>query len=484
MTRSSAALTALNRFGLGARPREAQAVEDPRGWLSAQLTRRRAAEPTGTTPPSSAEIGEAFRALRAAQRARDTDAQAEARRSVRRITQNEQRIALSHRVATEAPFVERLVTFWSNHLCVSIAGKGIIAPLVGLYEREVIRPHALGRFEEMVLASARHPAMLIYLDNVQSFGPSSVAGRRGERGLNENYARELLELHTLGVEGGYTQNDVTEVARALTGWTLDRGDESGRMGGRARRAVERAGRRRPAAGRVGQRNRTPAAATEPGALGFQFVGLVHEPGDRTVLGRRYPEGGEDQGAAIIRDLCRHPATARFLATKLARHFVSDDPPADAVQKLADAYLESEGDLAHVSARLITLDAAWSPEARKFRTPQDWLVAAARGLGGQDAPAAFANILRQLRQPLWAPPAPDGWSDLRRVWADPDALMNRAELARTIAGQPALSRMPARVLLGVADVREGSPLPDLLADDGIEAAERLALALSGPDFQWR
>ena len=214
------ALRALNRFGLGARIGERRRINDPRAWLRAQLA---GGAPAIAAPPAGAPaaLGDAIRAFRGP--ARQTPEQRQQlRRKLVEIASQESVAALTARVTTDRPFVERLVAFWSNHLCVSTAAKVLVAPLAGSYEREAIRPHVLGRFEDMVLASAKHPAMLVYLDNFQSIGPNSQGARRGRgrRGLNENYARELLELHTLGVNGGYTQQDVLELAKVLTGWTV------------------------------------------------------------------------------------------------------------------------------------------------------------------------------------------------------------------------------------------------------------------------
>src|SRR5687767_2535068 len=216
-------LRALNRFGLGARVGEKDRIGDPKRWLNGQLA---GGAPMLAVPEGAAhdEIVDALRQFRMAGQ-QDNQARQEARRRLVRIAASEQRGLLTQRITSERPFVERLVAFWSNHLCVSVTAKIQVAPLAGAYEREVIRPHALGKFEEMVLASARNPAMLYYLDNFQSIGPNSASAQRGQRGqrqrgLNENYAREFLELHTLGVNGGYTQNDVLQLARLLTGWTI------------------------------------------------------------------------------------------------------------------------------------------------------------------------------------------------------------------------------------------------------------------------
>jgi uncharacterized protein (DUF1800 family) len=364
--------------------------------------------------------------------------------------------------------------------------------LAGGYERDVIRAHLFGKFEEMVLASARHPAMLVYLDNAQSTGPESPAGRRsrGEmplgartrpgrrpppqprpqgapRGLNENYARELLELHTLGVDGGYSQQDVTELARLLTGWTTD-------------------------------------GIAEAGVPAFRFVENRHEPGRKTILGVRYGDG-EGEGKRAVRAFCRHPATARHIATKLARHFVADEPPASAVDRLAKVFRESEGDLRAVSRELVELPECWDEANAKFRVPQDWLVAVMRAAGAREVGEPLLNVLRQLRQPLWSPQSPKGFGDLQRDWADPDSLLNRAELARTIAqragaaggpgagrGRPSGRGQAARVMGIAVDapralatvVPDDAALGALLADIEIPVSERVAIAFASPAFQWR
>jgi uncharacterized protein (DUF1800 family) len=461
-----ASLRALNRFGLGARPGERGRLRDPRGWLRAQLD---GGPPLLAAPAaaSTTAIGEAIRGFReAGQAARlqrrqtpQTPSDQPAGRPPRQLARRrlvdllaaEGTAALEARLTTERPFVERLVAFWSNHLCVSTAARVLVVPLAGSYERDVIRPHVLGRFEDMVLASARHPAMLVYLDNFQSIGPTSRgAGRgrgRGARGLNENYARELLELHTLGVSGGYTQQDVQELARILTGWTV-----SGLIAG--------------------------------DTVAFSYQQALHEPGPRSVLGVKYADGGVEQGERVIRDLCRHPATARFLAMKLVTHFVADDPPAAAVDRVAAAYRASNGDLKAVARALIELPDAWDERSRKFRTPQDWLVAALRAFDATEIAPTALPVLRQLRHPLWAPQAPKGFGDSTQEWADPDSLLNRAELARTFARRLRTGRRDPRDLLDVVDIDRADPLRAVATDSSISASDRLALAIAGPAFQWR
>ena len=460
-------LRALNGFGLGARPGERGRVRDPRGWLRAQLKGDAPLlrVPAEATPEA---ITDAIRAFRPAAPQGDDQQRREDRQQARRrlvaIAAAESRTALAERVMTARPFVERLVAFWSNHLCVSVGAKILVAPLAGSYEREAIRPHVLGRFTDMVLASAKHPAMLVYLDNFQSIGPGSPGARAGarrgqQRGLNENYARELLELHTLGVNGGYTQQDVQELAKILTGWTV-----SG-LG----RPIQRG------------RRQTPDGDDE---LGFAFQQLLHEPGAKTVVGMKYADGGVSEGEQVIRALCDHPSTARFVATKLVRHFVSDDPPAAAVDRITKIFRDTRGDLRAVANALIDLPEAWTDSARKFRTPQDWLIAVLRALNATDVSDPVMPILRQLRHPLWSPAAPKGFDDGTSEWADPDSLLNRAELARSVARRLRVESAEPRQLLDVVDVPPGDQLQTFVADASIPAAERIALVLAGPAFQWR
>ncbi len=476
-------LRALNGFGLGARAGEPPRLGDPRGWLRAQLQGDAPVlrAPAEASPDAIADAVRTFRMIGQADLTARTEpeerrqARQRARRALVGIAAAESRAALTARVTTDRPFVERLVAFWSNHLCVSIGAKILVAPFAGSYEREAIRPHVLGRFEDMLLASATHPAMLVYLDNFQSVGPKSVGaqaarGRGQARGLNENYARELLELHTLGVDGGYTQQDVQELAKILTGWTVV---------GLARPQQQM----RPALGRRPGRGRMAQAGIDD-RLEFSFQQLRHEPGPKTVLGVRYAEAGIDEGQRAIRALARHPSTATFLATKLVAHFVSDAPPASAVERIARVYRDTEGDLRAVSAALVELPEAWAATARKFRTPQDWLVAVVRAFDAPDAGAASMPLLRQLRHPIWSPQAPKGFGDTTQEWADPDSLLNRAELARTIARRLRARRIDPRILLDVVDVPAGDPLRTLLADNTIAPDERIALALAGPAFQWR
>lgn len=357
------------------------------------------------------------------------------------------RIALA--VSEPVGFSERLAWFWSNHFCVSVAKGAPIRAIAGAYEREAIRPHIFGRFADMLLAVQTHPAMLIYLDNRQSIGPNSRAGNRRGRGLNENLAREILELHTLGVGGGYSQSDVTSLAKIITGWTVvGPNDEDHEIGE------------------------------------FFFNANRHEPGDQTVLGKLYRDGGVDQGRAALADIARHPSTAKHIATKLARHFVSDAPPAALVAALTKVFRDTDGDLAAVSLALLRSPLAWEPEARKIRSPQEFLVAALRAIGGASPAApAILGALGAMGQQLWNPTGPNGFPDTLAHWAAAEGIKTRMDVAAQIARRVGTWRDPnvlAEAVLG--------PLASRETRQAISRAESrpqgLALMLMSPEFQRR
>lgn len=369
-------------------------------------------------------------------------------------------------LVTPAPFVERMVHFWANHFAVS-ADKLVTIGMAGLLEFEAIRPHVLGTFVDMLFAVERHPAMLLYLDQAQSIGPSSDAAQFAarfaafrpraqaqRRGINENLAREILELHTLGVDSGYTQADVTEFARALTGWTV-----KGLMRGPAQRFIGIEG--------------TPGD--------FVFATRIHEPGTRTIVGRAYRQEGEAQAAAVLRDLAADPRTAHHLAVKLTRHFAGDEPPPAMVRRLEEAYLRSGGDLPTLYRAIIDSPEAWVETAPKFRTPWDWSVAALRAVGTRHVEAQpAAGLLTQLGQPVWRPGSPAGYDDIAASWAGPDALMRRVEAAERIASRTS----------GQIDARALGPrlMPGALGAATTQAIARaespgqgLALLLVAPEF---
>jgi uncharacterized protein (DUF1800 family) len=439
-----AAAIAASRFGLGPRPGDLDRIAaDPQGWLAAQL-----ADPTRMPAALAGDgpAGDQLAQLRQLLLNRKTQPE-EFRQLVRAVYLAEASARTTAAIAADNPFVERLVAFWSNHFTVSSA-KPIVAGLTGAFEREAIRPHLGGSFGDMLRAVAAHPAMLIYLDNARSIGPDSPAGQRLGKGLNENYARELLELHTLGVGGGYVQADVQALARILTGWSVARGDRLG---------------------------------SEPGR--FVFAPRLHEPGAKTLLGRRYDQGGQAEGEAALAALAEAPATARHLATKLVRHFVADDPPKGAVDRLAAVYQQSGGDLPSLHRALIALPEAWATPLTKVKSTQDFVVSALRATGGTLAGAALVGALRELGQAPFAAPSPAGWPDTAKDWIAPEALMRRLEWGARLARRldPTLS---PQALAAATIGPVASPDTLRLIARAPDRQDGIALLLASAEFQRR
>ncbi|MBW6397105.1 DUF1800 domain-containing protein [Roseomonas sp. HJA6] len=422
------------RFGLGRRPGD-PVPSDPAAWLDSQLLPDLPAPalPEGL-PLTMADILAAQVADRQSLRAN------EGRPNLARIRQGEAAALLADSIGTPYGYRERLVGFWANHFTVSI---GKVPYVVGHLVRAAIRPHVAGRFADMLAAVTRHPAMLAYLDNATSTGPDSRMGRRLSRGLNENLAREILELHTVSPAAGYSQADVTSFAKVLTGWSFGpRGD----------------------------------------AGGFIFREGAHEPGAKTVMGRSFPEGLEG-GMQALAWLGRHPATYRHLATKLVRHFVADDPPPAAVARIQAVLQDTGGDLGAASRALVRLPEAWSPPLTKLRTPNDYVIAVLRAVEAPpDAGERAQGALRYLGQPLWAPPAPNGWPDVGTDWAAPEGMLRRIEWANGIS-----ARGSGR---DAADLAE-AVLGPLCRRETLQAAARagsareaLTLVLTSPEFHRR
>ncbi len=427
---------ALVRFGLGRRGQESL-PSDPAGWLRRQLIDPE--PPWPGSPPSTANGLAALRDDR-------TNKPAPGERRGPALYRAEAAATLENALATPAPFRERLVWFWTNHFTISI--RGGVAAVAGAYVQDAIRPHVTGRFGDMLLAVMRHPAMLMYLNNAGSIGPDSPAGQRIHRGLNENLARECLELHTVTPAAGYTQADVTNFARLLTGWSIDLRDD---------------------------------------APGFRFRPMAHEPGAQIVMGQEFPDG-ESGGTAALQFLANHPATHRSLATKLVRHFVADEPPADAVRHVEAVLRDTGGDLGAASTALVSLDVAWQP-ASKLRAPLDFVVAALRmlDLPAEQRPGMFIpGILASLGQPMWNPPQPNGWPDRAADWATPEAMIRRIDWAYGVSGRVA-SADNGRDAAALAEATLGP----LISDDTLQAVHRagsrreaMTLLLTSPEFQRR
>jgi uncharacterized protein (DUF1800 family) len=482
------AALALHRFGLGPKPGTvpgsiAAIASDPRGALLAELEKPGAGlivDATLMTAAKSAMAAFNFREARQAaeiaqkmadQAKAETTGNAEEAKPMeakpvepprqeqpaktatppkpqeptiqQRIVRDEARARFVAARTADVGFVERLVWFWSNHFCVS---SFVVAVTAGGYEREAIRPHVLGRFSDMLVASASHPAMLQYLDNARSVGPKSVAGLIAKVGLNENYARELLELHTLGVRTGYTQDDVISLAKVLTGWTI-----------------------------------LPAATNPEHGVEFVFNPRLHEPGPQVVLGKTYAEIGMNQGRAVLADLARHPSTAVHVARKLARHFVADDPPESLVASLAQRFRDSDGDLKETAKALVAAPEAWETPPTKLKRPNEWLTAMGRAMQLDGTVVQALRSRARMGEQLWGVAQPEGFSDTQAAWVD--TLAQRLDVAENVA-----ARMEATV-----DPQElvENTLGPLASADTWRAVRRadsrqqaIAIALMAPEFHRR
>jgi uncharacterized protein (DUF1800 family) len=456
----TAAAIAVIRFGLGARPGELDAAaSDPQGWLTAQIAPGGADMPTapgGTAFPSAQDRYQAFLASRAAEKAAGADPEARkaAMQPLRDAVEAEILARAALGATTLTPFRERWALFWGNHFTVSTVKGDELTATAAAFEREAIRPHVFGRFEDLLTASCTHPAMLMYLDQQSSVGPNSPAGLKRAAaghpaGLNENLGREIMELHSLGADAGYSQSDVTEFARTLTGWSAGGAD---------------------------------APVEEQGA--FLYRAEVHEPGARTIFGRSYPQNGEAQARAALADFARSPKTSAHLARKIAVHFVADDPPPSLVRRLDGAYRESGGDLAHVARTLLASPDAWTPKPLKLKTPYEYLISAYRAVGYEpmDARKDVLYPLGDLGQRPLAARQPNGWSDLAEDWAAPDAVIKRMAWARNFAGRHPPDD-PGSLAFAVLGTR--------LRPATLQAVQRaetrpqaLTLLLMSPEFQRR
>jgi len=435
---SSGGFQACARFGLGPHPGEIKKIEsDPRGWLKAQLEHP-------VIPPTLQNVPMIFK-RNINKNADEMQKKAEKKemgQEIRALFIEQTAARFSVHQATEQPFIERLVMFWSNHFSVSIQ-KPAIAGLVNSFEAMAIRPHVLGKFADMLIASSRHPAMRAYLDNAISIGPNSVAGQRRGKGLNENLAREILELHTLGVNGGYTQTDVTNFAKIITGWSVSGEDP----------------------------------------VQFQYYDIRHEPGSKILLGKTYTEDGEKEGLAALHNIARHPATAKHIATKLARHFVSDIPPQGVVDYLAGVFTKTDGDLRQLAWALVNLEECWTNPLAKYKSSYEYIVSMARLLNFQPEPKRVFGLLSSLNFRPFNAASPAGYDDTADFWMSPDALMKRIDLSQHVAAQIRANIVPATLAeeafgpvmrAETAFVIKGAP----------SGADGIAFVLSAPEFMRR
>jgi uncharacterized protein (DUF1800 family) len=468
----------LHRFGLGPRPKSlAQFESDPRGALLAELERPgigRIADAGLLTSAQAARAGFDARAERRAQQIVEQRKQKEAERlmaagepmaagmepkagaappeaQANRPPNPEQqnflrevKARLDAALEADIGLVERLVWFWSNHFCVSAAK---VVNMAGAYEREAIRPHVLGRFADMLQAAESHPAMLVYLDNSASTGPNSIAGINRSRGLNENLAREILELHTLGVRTGYTQDDVTRFAKVLTGWTV-----------------------------------VPIADNPEHGAEFTFNQRRHEPGAQKVLGKTYPDNGLQQGRAVLADLARHPATATHIATKLARHFAADEPPAPLVERLAKTFRDSDGDLKAMARTLVAAPETWAAPRTKLKRPSEWVIAMVRATRSRvDEPRRYVGGQALLGEPIWRPPSPKGFPDDQATWID--GLGQRLDIANAFA-QRIAGRVDPQAVMDSGLGPLASPELRQAVARAESRQQALTLVFMSPEFQRR
>src|SRR5882672_8552066 len=471
------AALALHRFGMGPRPGSMAAIEtDPRAALIAELERSPAGLAAASALPSSSAAFRTVADFNAKQQARATLAKREQDAKKKQMAEapmmaegagnemadkpaadaaatpdpgravylEEVKIRTEAALAADIGLTERLVWFWSNHFCIS-ADK--IRSMSGGYEREAIRPHVLGRFADMLLAAEGHPAMLFYLDQTVSMGANSIAGINRTRGLNENLAREILELHTLGVRTGYTQDDVIGFANVLTGWTLVPPGDNPEHGGE-----------------------------------FTFNPRLHEPGAQKVLGKSYDDETVEQGRAVLRDLAAHPATATHVATKLARYFIADTPPPSLVERMAKTFLDTNGDLKEVARTMVLSDEAWTQPPSKLKRPSEWVVGMVRATGLTQAdPARFTDGQALLGEPLWRPPSPKGFPDDEGSWIDGTG--RRLDVANNFAERVAGRVDPQDVIETVLGSLVSSEVKDAVGR-AESRQQALALLFMSAEFQRR
>ncbi|MDX1781582.1 MAG: DUF1800 domain-containing protein [Thalassovita sp.] len=449
-----ASFIALNRFGLGAAPGDAARVSrDPRGWIKSQIKRR------SPLPQSLARFHASPDIMLGLHRAqadgKDALTSAIATAMSRDFTPE---IAARTRamIETQTPFAERMVLFWSNHFSISTA-KRFVGPVIPAYEREAIRPYVFGHYSDMLKAVCSHPCMINYHDNALSIGERSRAGKQARGAgdgalLKETLARNILELYTLGESGDFDPADVTDLAKAISGWSHG-----------AQRLQDDP---RPMHGY------------------FEFNQAFHEPGAKRVLGRTYAENGLQEGVSVLDDLARHPATARFIATKLVRHFVDDTPPINAVERITRVFQATEGDLAAVSAALVDLGEAWQAPAPKVKNHYELVISTYRATG--HAPQNDQDILDPLRsfgQMPFSAPSPAGWSDRGSDWVAPEVLMQRIEWLRRFATRLPSTLYPETLLKdSLGPVALNTTRASVEHAPSGEIAK--AMILASPEFQRR
>ncbi|MGZ5894763.1 MAG: DUF1800 domain-containing protein [Xanthobacteraceae bacterium] len=469
-TDPKAAALALHRFGLGPRDGTITRIAgDPRGALLAELQKPNAGRVPATdvmngaatlitlleyrdaarqnAPP--AEMKNAMAMPRTMMMSSDGVAAGDVKpskpgpKTPRTLYLKEAKVRLDAALGAEIGFVERLVWFWSNHFCV--AGDKIGA-LAGPYEREAIRPFVLGKFSDMLNAAESHPAMLFYLDNAFSTGPNSLNGLTdGSSAINENLAREIMELHTVGVRSGYTPDDVTNFAKVISGWSFAPATDKKRRGQSA------------------------------------FLEEQHEPGAQTIWGKTYPDNGVAQGRAVLADLARKPQTATHIATKFARYFVADEPPQSLVDKLTKTFIDTDGNLRELAKTLVMAPESWTEERTKIKLPEEWIVSGLRTTGTTPEVAGVVHATNVLGQPLWVPAAPNGFSDLSITWVE--GLTQRLDIAAEYAERTADKLNPVKLIDTALGPLASNETWQTIGFAG-SRQQALTMLLLAPEFQRR
>lgn len=443
---------AINRFGLGYSPNDNIHMHDnAKDWLKNQI------KAGSKTPLSLQKFRPSSQIIKDIYTSRKTKNINLKRTQKRALMKNDFKAEVyakaKYLVSTQTPFTERLVLFWSNHFTVSSA-KPQITAAIPAYEREQIRPNIYGKFEDLLIAAIAHPTMLTYLDNDSSIGPNSKIGLRRKKTFNENLAREILELHTLGVNGGYLQKDIIELAKIITGWTHD--------GFLAKRLSKKSG--------INGK--------------FAYRDLIHEPGSKTVLGKTYVQEGINEGIKVLKDLARHPSTAKFIATKLARHFVSDEPKEATINKLAKVYLKTDGDLSKMYHAIIELDETWKNPLPKVKTPYEFIISTLRAVNPKKIPFQFFSVpLISMAHTPYSANSPQGWPDTAKSWISPESLLRRIEWARAVSARLDTDLTPQELLkqtIGI--VASDQTIEMVKAAPSKDAA--MAIIFSSSQFQRR
>ncbi|GAB7219569.1 DUF1800 domain-containing protein [Vibrio comitans] len=443
------AIVACNRFGLGAKKGELELAQvDPVRWLKRQYQADISQDFSIRQPTATIIMTKTASYREQTQKAKKTQASAEDLQKIKKEGSQFARQtyrdycgdSLMASINTSNSAKHRLLEFFSNHFSVSVTNP-LMRALAPTLEREAILPHLDGSFEQMLLAVEQHPAMLIYLNNERSFGANSRIGLRRKKGLNENLAREILELHTLGVDGGYSQTDVTELAKGISGWSVSAKSDNG----------------------------------------FLFRQYGHEPGKRQLLGKTYSQQGEEQGRQMLRYLAHHPNTARHLSYKLARHYIKDTPSPELVKSLSEAWLTSDGDIHKVMLTLVSHPEAWQ-SASKFKTPREYIVSTARAIPNSKLNERRALVsLSQFGQMPFTSGSPKGFSDLEMNWMGGSSLLTRADWANTYAKQ---SKADVDQVMVVALNQQLTPDNKQRILRAESRQQALTLLLMSPEFQRR